>query len=312
LGVLYIVSVEEAAGKTAVCAGLAMNFVKDGRKVGYLKPQASAKDGSDSDVAFTKQILGLDDAVNAPDLIKGRDIVLVESSLGPDAGDAVSRNTCGAAREMKAKVIAVEAYTGKASKYSDVYKGFGADLLGIIINKVPESLLKSELEAAGARLKSKGMNLLGVIPENRVLMAITVAELAESIGGKILNNPEKSGELVANFMLGAMVVDSGLEYFGRKDKKAAIIRQDRPDMQLAALETSTACLVLSGDDAPPLYNVMYKAETRGIPVIATGNAVNDITVAIEETMLKTRLNQESKLSKLTDLVGQNLDVATLA
>lgn len=311
MGVLYIVSAEAAAGKTAVCAGLAMNFVKDGRKVGYLKPQASEKDGSDSDVAFMKQILGLDDAVNAPDLIKGRDIVLVESSLGPDAGDAVSRNTYGAAREMKAKVIAVEAYKGKASKYNDVYKGFGADFLGVIINKVPENLLKSELEAAGARLKSKGINLLGVIPENRVLMAVTVAELAESIGGKILNNPEKSGELVENFMLGAMVVDSGLEYFGRKDKKAAVIRQDRPDMQLAALETSTACLVLSGDDAPPLYNVMYKAETKGIPVIATGTAVSDIVAAIEETMLKTRLKQESKLSRLTDLIGQNLDIAAL-
>jgi BioD-like phosphotransacetylase family protein len=312
LGVLYIVSTEAAAGKTTVCAGLAMNFTNDGKKVGYLKPQAAEKDGSDSDVVFMKQILGLADVVNAPDLIKGRDIVLVEGSLGSVAGDAVSRVTYGAAREMKARVIAVEVYSGQPSRFSDVYKGFGPDLLGIIVNKVPQSMLKSELEGARSRFQAAGINLLGVIPENRVLLAITVAELAESIGGKILNNAEKSDELVENFLLGAMIVDSGLEYFGRKDRKAAIIRQDRPDMQLAALETATACLVLSGEDKPPLYNVMYKAESRGIPVIATGTPVSDIAATIEEALLKSRLNQEKKLARLTEVVRQNLDIQALA
>jgi BioD-like phosphotransacetylase family protein len=312
LGVLFIVSAEEAAGKTAICAGLAVNFSNDGRKVGYLKPPAAGKDSSDSDVVFMKRTLGLNDVVNAPDLIKGRDIVLVEGYLGPDADDAASRNTYGAAREMKARVIAVEVYSGGDSRFTDAYKGFGADLLGVIINKVPESRLKSELDAAGARFQTAGIKVLGVIPENRTLLAITVAELAESIGGKILNQSEKSGELVENYMLGAMIVDSGLEYFGRKDRKAAIIHQDRPDMQLAALETATSCLVLSGSENPPLYNVMYKAENRGIPIIATGAGVNDIVAKIEATLLKTKVNQAGKLKKLAEVVGQNLDIKALA
>jgi BioD-like phosphotransacetylase family protein len=312
LGVLFIVSAEEAAGKTAICAGLAVNFSNEGRKVGYLKPPAAGKDGSDSDVAFMKQTLGLNEAINTPDLVKGRDIVLVEGYLGPDASDAASRSTYGAAREMKARVIAVEAYSGRASRFIDVYKGFGADLLGVVINKVPESRLKSELDAAGARFQTEGIKVLGVIPENRTLLAITVGELAEGIGGKILNQSEKAAELVENFLLGAMIVDSGLEYFGRKDHKAVIIRQDRPDMQLAALETATSCLVLSGSENPPLYNVMYKAENRGIPVIATGAGVNDIVAKIEATLPKTRLNQAGKLKKLAEVVGRNLDTKALA
>jgi BioD-like phosphotransacetylase family protein len=153
---------------------------------------------------------------------------------------------------------------------------------------------------------------LGVIPENRVLLAITIGELAESLGGKILNSPDKSGELVENYMLGALVVDSGLDYFGRKNRKAAIIRHDRPDMQLAALETSTACLVLGGSEKPPMASVFYKAESRGVPVIATGAALNDIVTTIEKAMLKTRLNQTKKLAKLAEAVGQNLDIKALA
>ena len=314
MGVLFIVSAEEAAGKTAICAGLAINFLNDGKKVGYLKPQDSEKSGSDGDIAFMKQTLGLTDVINTPDLIKGWDIVLVEARLGPSAADAVSQATYGAAKEMKAKAIAVEAYSGETSRFLDVYKGFGGNLLGVVINKVPESQLKRVRDEAKSRFEAAGMKLLGVIPENRVLLAITVGELAESLQGKILNSAGKSAELVENYMLGALVVDSGLDYFGRKSRKAAIIRQDRPDMQLAALETSTACLVLSGnpDKSGTVYNVLYKAESCGIPIIATGAAVNDIVTIIESTLLKTRLNQAKKLDKLAEVVKQNLDMKALA
>jgi len=308
LGVLYVVSAEASAGKTAICAGLARNLMNDGKKVGYLKPQVVGKDGSDSDIVFMKQILGLADVVNAPDVVKGRDVVLVEAMLGPKADDAVSKGTYGAAKEMKARVIAVEAYSGEASRFTDVYKGFGENLLGVIINKVPESQVKRVKDEATAQFGAAGINVLALIPENRVLLAITVGELAESVRGKILNNPEKSGELVENFMLGAMVVDSGLDYFGRKNNKAAIVRQDRPDMQLAALETSTKCLVLTGSSEPPAYNVLQKAEAWGIPVITTETEAKDIIASLEDTLMSTRLNQEKKLSKLAEVVKQNLDI----
>jgi len=153
--------------------------------------------------------------------------------------------------------------------------------------------------------------VLGVIPENRLLLAITVGELAESIQGKILNNAEKSAELVENYMLGAMVVDSGLDYFGRKDNKAAIVRQDRPDMQLAALETSTQCLVLTGSSEPPIYNVLQKAEARGIPIIATETGAKEIVAGLEDVITGVRLNQEKKLSRLADVVKQNLDITAI-
>jgi len=109
-------------------------------------------------------------------------------------------------------------------------------------------------------------------------------------------------------MLGAMIVDSGLEYFGRKTNKAAIVRQDRPDMQLAALETPTRCLVLTGSQQPPVYNVRQRAESRGIPIITTAAATGDIVAGIEDSLAKARLNQAKKLDRLAELVKQNLDM----
>jgi BioD-like phosphotransacetylase family protein len=314
LGVLCIVAAEKAAGKTAVCAGIARNLMDGGKKVGYLKPPAG-ENGSDSDVVFMRQVLEDTDVVNAPDVIQGRDVVLVEAGLGTSATDPVSQDTYGAAREMKAKAIAVEAYSDLEScgesPYAAAYRGFGADLLGVVVNKVPSSWLKHVKERAGERFAAAGIRLLGVIPENRHLLAVTVDELAGRIQGKILNNEEKSGELVEEFLLGAMVVGSALPYFNRKKNKAAVIHQDRPDMQLAVLETPTRCLVLSGSQEPPVYNVQQIAETRGVPIVSTGAGTHDVIAGIEESLLNARLNQVQKLDRLAELVRQNLDLAAI-
>ena len=202
----------------------------------------------------------------------------------------------------------VEAYSGQPSKFIDVYRGFVENFLGIILNKVPESQLERVRNEITAQFNEAGLQVLGVIPENRVLLAITVSELAETVRGKILNNAEKAGELVENFMLGAMVVDSGLDYFGRKSHKAAVVRGGRPDMQLAALETSTSCLVLSDSKEPPIYNVLEKAENRGIPIISTENTTSDVVAKIEGALSRGRFNQEKKLPKLTEIMKQHLDL----
>jgi BioD-like phosphotransacetylase family protein len=312
LGVIYVVSAEEAAGKTTICAGLGKYLMAEGKKAGYLKPLASGKTGTNNDVAFVRRALGISNEVKAPDIIKNSDVVLVEGMLGPNAADSISQATYNAAKEMKAKAIAVEGYSGQASGFIDSYKGFGESLLGVIINKVPQSQLRSVSEKANAEFGTAGIKVLGVIPENRTLLAMTIGELAENVKGKILNSVEKSAELVENYMLGAMVVDSGLNYFGRKNNKATIIRQDRPDMQLAALETSTRCLVLSGNAGAPVYNVLQKSEIRGIPIISTETEIDDIVAVIEDALSNTKLEQENKLPIVSEMIKQNLDLKAIA
>ncbi len=324
---LYVVSAEEAAGKTAVCAGLGKYLQGDGKKVGFLKPLIAEKSSADGDVTFMKQVLDLSEAVESlsppvgdikrikeayDKVSQGKDVIIVEGRLGKSADDALSQTSYEIAKALNARVIIVEAYSEPASRFMDSYKGFGEILLGVVLNKVPQSQLKRVLDEASKQFGAVGINVLGVLPEDRVLFAITVGELADNIQGKILNNAEKSEELVENFMLGAMVVDSGLDYFGRKNNKAAIVRGDRPDMQLAALETSTRCLVLSGSNQPPIYSVLEKAENRGIPIILTETATSDIIASIEDALSRTRFNQEKKLTKLTEFMKQNLNLKAIA
>ena len=72
---LLVVSFKEAAGKTAICAGMGSYFMGAGKKVGFFK---LAPDGADhSDAAFMKQALSLAEEVQSisPSISDGSTLV---------------------------------------------------------------------------------------------------------------------------------------------------------------------------------------------------------------------------------------------
>ncbi len=317
---IYVTTKEKGSGNTSVCAGIGKLVLDAGKKPGYLKPVLST--GSDGDSAFMKEMLSLDESTgelspvvtgsgiaaeikDSLSLIsKGKDVVIVD---GPPEHYQSSSDI---AKELNAKLLIVEPYAEDLSQAIVGYKGFGQALLGVIINKVPESRMDKVKEEA-EQLAKVGVKYLGALPEDRALSAFTIGELAACIDGELLQGEENSTDLIENLMLGAMTVDSGPEYFGRKDNKAAVIRSERPDMQLAAISTSTKCLVLTGEGSPKPA-VLIKAEEKKIPVIATRENSAEVMDRIEAALENSRLNQESKLTRFEKLMKQNIDLESLA
>ncbi|MDO8674479.1 MAG: DRTGG domain-containing protein [Dehalococcoidia bacterium] len=95
-----------------------------------------------------------------------------------------------------------------------------------------------------------------------------VDEIATTVEGEIVLFSEKADKIAESLMLGAISPESAVNYFQRKSGKAVIIAGDRPDIQLAALETSTACLVIT-DGQKPRPIVRARAEDQGVPLIVT-------------------------------------------
>ncbi len=324
---LYITSMQGGGGKTMLCAGLGKHLKDAGKKVGFFKPvvadiKTPDKGAADSDAEFMKRVLALKEPLDSlcpviggkniaskieqayAKVAKGKDVVIIEGVWRQRPGGRPIEASYEIVKALDARVLVVEPYSdiGSIGKYKD----FGEYLLGVVVNKVPASRVETVREQLGGA----EVDILGVLPEDRALFSLTVGELAEHIGGEILNNADKSGELVENFMLGALTVDSGLDYFGRKDNKAVVLRADRPDMQLAALETSTRCLVLSGG-APPSHPVLKGAEGKGIPIIATGADVSTTVMHVEKALGRTKFNQEEKLPRLAGIMEQNFDFQAL-
>ncbi len=325
-------------GKTAICAGLGRHLRGDGRKVGFLKPiitdgEDPSAAGADRDAAFMKHILALEEPLDrlcpvisdqgnlasgikeaCARVARGKDVVIVEGTCQLSPSGNLDRASYQVVEALRARVIEVADYAKNVLKpeFINNCKDFGEYLLGVVLNKVPGNQLGRVSGEISARFGEAGIDVLGVLPEDRVLFTLTIGELAEHIQGEILNCAEESAGLVENLMLGAMCLDSGPEYFGRKNNKAAVVRGERPDMRLAALETSTRCLVLSGNTAPPITTVLHKAESKGVPIIlARGDTIATVT-GIEDALGKTRFNQERKLPRLAEIMEQHFNFQAVA
>lgn len=314
---IYVTSSQEGAGKTTLCAGLGKQLQK-GKKIGYLKITTGKPD---SDAAFMKKIFNLPEPPDKLNFVSdasqgnlvervkqthsqiatGKDVVIVEG-LTVGASYPI-------AEALGAKVIVVESYSGERNVSS--YTKFGALLLGVVLNKAPKKKLAELQSQASAELSRAGVNLLGVLPEDRTLIAPTIGELAELVQGKILSGAEKSAELVESFMLGAMTIDPGPLYYNRKSNKAVLVRSERPDMQMAALETPTRCLVLCGETAP-VQAVLTSAKNKKVSIIQANGDIKSLAAIIEGSFMLAKFNQEKKLARLGEMMSQGFNLKAVA
>jgi BioD-like phosphotransacetylase family protein len=325
---LYLTSGPEGAGKTTIGAGLGKHFQDIGKRLGYFKPviaddKAVPAGENDSDSVFMKRVFSLKEPLNQlcpmfnddnqlksnlmqayEELAKDKDIVIIEAVTGQEQ---LSRDIVAA---LAARVIVVQGYSGDLPQAIERYKYFGKDLMGVVLNKVPGNRLEYVRATVVPQLENTGIKVLGILPENRMLLAPAIGELAQYIQGDIVQGAEKSAELVENFMLGALGADPGTTYFARKANKAVILKSERPDMQLAALETSTRCLILTGNTTPKPI-VLHRAEEKTASVILAKGDVNGITSLIESALNKAKFHQDKKLSKLDEMMQLNFNFAAL-
>jgi len=325
---LYVTSLERGSGKTTICAGLGKHLLSDGKKIGFFKPViADNKDSPiesiDSDTAFIKRLFALEEPIDLlcpvfsdeskltnrikeayVKVSQGKDVVIVEGV------SEQSQASHGMVETLDARVIIVEGYSKELLKAIGSYKDFGRYLLGVVLNKVPRSRVEHVRGEMSTQLTKAGANILGVLPEDRALFALTIGELVERIQGELFSGAEKSVELVENLMLGAMGVDPGPQYFSRKNNKAVVVRSERSDMQLAALETSTRCLVLTGNTAPNPA-VVYRAEEKNVPIILARDDITTTVTNIQDALGNARFNQENKLPKLTEIMEKHFGFQTV-
>ncbi len=341
---LYVSSIERA-GKTVLCAGIGKKALSQGMKVGFMVPvQVSDAAGSEdfNDIDAIKEIFDLRESTenlcpnrlsrhdlqknltdesadfaqklrqDYTEVSKGKEIVVMEGLSGFGADDIATRASNTIAEVLDAKVIILMRYSPTSDRDSVVQasKNLGERLLGIVVNLVPEPRMAIAQETANALFEKVGIKVLGIIPEEQSLLGISVKELAEPLGGEILTAKERIDGVVENIMLGAMTPDSGLYYFNRKANKAVVIRGERADMQLAALETSTKCLILTGG-SKPLQAVVNQAEDKHVPIVIVKDDASKVITAIEEILAKASFNKPEKLQKFEKIISQYVDLKAI-
>ncbi|MCK5426055.1 MAG: cobyrinic acid a,c-diamide synthase, partial [Thermodesulfovibrionia bacterium] len=112
---------------------------------------------------------------------------------------------------------------------------------------------------------------------------------------------------VENFSIGAMDVNNALKYFKVTPNKAVITGAHRSDIQLAALSTSTKCIILTGG-LHPNDVIIGKARLQGVPIISVKEDTFATVDRIEKTMGKLQIRGQEKLNRARDLVRNYVDI----
>lgn len=347
MATLYVNSVESYAGKTAISIGLASMFAKAGVSVGYMKPIGSGNTTvddalADEDVVFARQMLGLQDPLDdmcpviltqemrevalregldkANELVAAHErlskryqVVVMEGIGNLSAGYIIGLNPARVAEVTNSQVVTVIRYKRELSAddilmAKDVFK---KRLAGVIINHCPESeraLKRNRL--TGAFLPREAVRLLGILPVDPLLNAITVGELAQLLGGRILCRPEKQNELVETFSIGAMTADSALRYFLRSPNKAVITGGDRSEIQLVALQTPIKCIILTGNLYPAAI-VLARADELGVPMILVPWDTRTTVERVEQALGRIRLSSPQQVDRVKSMIEQEVNLATV-
>lgn len=243
---------------------------------------------------------------------QGKEIVIMEGlgELDKDKVSALACYTIAETLEAKVVILLSSSWALNPSKIMQICKKLGRQLLGVVINFVPESKIEAVRQKSAALFNGVGIKVLGVLPEVRSLLGVRVGELAQILGGEILTAMESTDEMIENIMLGAMTPDSGVDYFSRQPNKAAVIRGERADMQLAALETSTRCLILT-NGVKPLPAVMSRAEEKHIPTILVNQDISAAIIGIEEAIANANFRSSQKLRRFAAILEGYFDFKAL-
>ncbi len=341
---LYFISNQPFSGKSSMCVGVGKIFAENGLKVGYMKPVGTlpTKVGevtTDEDVQYISNIFeskdkledmcpvvltqqhdrkGLKEDEFSKDFIediaksyktikKGKDIVVLEGAKSLEDGYYLGISALKICQKLKARTIMIFRYG--AEMVDEIL--FAKDILGdcfggIIINWVPRSQMEYLKELVLPYLKKKGIELYGYVVSDKILSSVSVKEMADLLGGQIICAEEKADELVETFMVGAMGQEQALKFFRRKANKAVITGGDRADVQLAALETQTRCLILTGNFQPSTV-VLGRAEELGVTIVLVNY---DTLTAVEkagEIIGHVRFHEVKKINKIVEVVREYID-----
>jgi len=118
------------------------------------------------------------------------------------------------AKDLDAKVLIVNLWEDCKSVDAllDAQKQLGEKLAGVVLNGVlPQEVEKVKNEIIPS-LKDLGIEVFGVMPKSPLLRSVTVGELVRRLDAQVICCPEKDQLLVETLSIGAMGVNSAMEF----------------------------------------------------------------------------------------------------
>ncbi len=338
---LLIGSIESYSGKSATVLGLALQMRSQGLDIAYAKPigtcPSESNDQLDEDVRFISSTLklaknrvrptlfSLDEKAIAQQLSQeklisqqelesalasqGEDILLIEGPGNLAEGSLFGLSLPDMVNMSDASVILVTRYQSAlvVDKLLAARQKLGDKLLGVVINDVPDKLMENAVGPVKQFLEQRDIRVFGILPRTPIMRSVSVEALVHHLGAEVLNTTERLDQImVEELSIGAMNANSALRYFNQANNMAVVTGGDRFDIQMAALESSTQCLVLTGR-LSPRADILERANDLEVPILSVDLDTLSTVEAIEEAFDQVRLHEPIKVQCIGHLMEQHFD-----
>lgn len=344
---LLVGSAEAYCGKSAVILGMAHLLQNNGLGLAYGKPvgmypdEASSSVPVDDDVQFIADILSLPEPcilptcvhldetsiakrfdevtpVNYQQLLRqyaeveGAELVLVEGPGTLEEGRLFGLSLVQMAEVLDAPVVLVSRFHSEliVDGLLSAKERLGDRLLGVVINDIQPDAAERVSTQVTPFLEAHGIAVFGLLPRNNVLRSVSVRELVHQLNAEVLCRSDRLDLMVETLKIGAMNVNAALKYFRKAHNMAVVTGGDRTDIQLAALETSTHCLILTGQ-LPPTPTILSRAEDLEIPILSVDLDTLTTVEIIDRTFGQVRLHEPVKVQCVQNLMQQHFDLNRL-
>ncbi|MEM6752667.1 MAG: phosphotransacetylase family protein [Cyanobacteria bacterium P01_C01_bin.38] len=344
---LLIGSTEASSGKSATILGLSNQLRQTGLDIAYGKPLGKSlreSEGSliEEDVEFITTSLNLQPNQVAPTLLalnettlqqrlSGKDttdyqqsltseylqdnlgdLVLLEGPGNLSEGNLFDLSLMQVADALDAGVILVFRYKSLLSIETllSAKQLVGERLIGIVINDVPAEHLQAVNNTMRPFLEQHDIPVLGILPKSNLLRSITVRELVHQLNAEVLCRGDRLNLLVESLAIGAMNVNAAVKYFRKRQNMAVVTGGDRVEIQQAALETSTQCLILTGQLPPPSF-ILSRAEELEIPILSVDLDTLSTVEIIERAFGQVGVHEPIKVECIGHLMAEHFDINRL-
>jgi BioD-like phosphotransacetylase family protein len=314
---LIISSRQALVGKTAVAVGLARSLADAGLRPRLARITTSDTDGAaQSDASCfaslslapkgKEQPLSLKEAAKIAKASRSQKASLV---LEMPAGISPAEAT----RSLKATVLLVESFcTLDIGAVTSIQREIGDAFAGLVVTAVP----RPHMGSVADKLATEAVPSLALLPEDKLLASPSIAEVSQALEAELLFANAHAEDAVEQLAIASIAVDPGQAYFARLGHQAVVVRLDKPDLQIAALNAGVQCLILTrpqvGDlHGMPLPYVTQRAEEESIPLLVTSKDTVPAVQALEDLYASSRFQGPRKAERIGELMAEHLDADAL-
>ncbi len=353
---LYIATIDRYSGKSLVALGVTELLLRKTNKVGIFRPLIDVQAAEERDKTIdlllryfdlhldyedtyglslheAEELIGRGQYTKVLDRIIARykelekrcDFILC---IGSDLASATTalefEFNADVAKTLGAPVLLVGSGVGRdvptlvgsAQTTVNAYRARGAQVLGMVVNRVAMDDLEELRVALREELQDDDV-VVAVIPAHGALASPTMREVTEQLGGEILYGSDHLDILAENYLVIAMQLDN---YLAHLTENALLITPgDRSDVILSALQAhqskhypKVAGIVLSGGFRPvPSIARLLEGLRSVVPIISVPSNTYDTATRVSDIRSYITADNRPKIDLSLELFAEFVDVADL-